>query len=178
MSEGGADRSFISVVIEYAIIFVIAFALAYLLQNFVFGNFVIRQHSMEPNFYEYDRVFINRLVYKFSDPKQGDIVILVDPMGSQDDFIKRIIAGPNDTFEMRNGVVYVNDKKISEPYIARDKSVDTIGPIRIGQGEFFVMGDNRTVSQDSRRFGPVKKSEILGKVMVIWWPLSHARSPY
>ena len=178
MSEGGTERSFLSVVIEYAIIFVVAFALAYLLQNFVFGNFVIRQHSMEPNFYESDRVFINRLVYKVSNPKPGDIVILIDPMGSQDDFIKRIIAGPNDTFAMKNGDVYVNDKKISEPYIARDKAVDTVGPIRIGPGEYFVMGDNRTVSQDSRRFGPVTKSEILGKVMVIWWPLSHARNPY
>jgi signal peptidase I len=178
MADSQSDRSFFSVVIEYAVIFVVAFALAYFLQNFVFGNFVIKQHSMEPNFYEYDRVFINRLVYKFSSPKPGDIVILIDPMGSQDDFIKRVIAGPNDLFAMKDGDVYVNSKKLNEPYIAKDKAVDTLGPFRIPAGEYFVMGDNRAVSQDSRRFGPVTKAEILGKVMVIWWPPNHARIPH
>lgn len=176
MTEQGARKG-LSTVAEYLIIFVVAFALAYLLQNFVFGNFVIRQRSMEPNFYENDRVFINRLTYKFTDPKRGDIVILIDPMGSQDDYIKRVVALPGEILQIKEGVVYVNDKKLQETYISSDLSVDNLGPIRVPQGDFFVMGDNRPVSQDSRRFGPVPKAQILGKVMVIWWPLNHSRVP-
>lgn len=176
MSEPEARRG-LSTVAEYVVIFIVAFALAYLLQNFVFGNFVIRQRSMEPNFYENDRVFINRLTYKFNDPKRGDIVILVDPMGSQDDFIKRVIALPGEIIQITDGDVYINEKKIRENYISSDRSVDNLGPIRIPPGDFFVMGDNRPVSQDSRRFGPVPKSQILGKVMVIWWPINHSRVP-
>lgn len=171
-------RNGLSIVLEYVIIFVVAFALAYVLQNFLFGHFIIKQRSMEPNFYEYDHVLINRVTYKISDPKREDIVILEDPMGSQDDYIKRVIGLPGEMLQMKDGEVYINEKKIREPYISSDFSVDNLGPIRVQQGEFFVMGDNRSVSQDSRRFGTVTKAKILGRVMVIWWPLNHSRVPY
>jgi signal peptidase I len=98
-------------------------------------------------------------------------------MDKNDDFVKRVVGLPGDTLEIKAGDVFINDKKLSEPYLAKDKSVDTMGPIRISEGEYFVMGDNRTVSLDSRRFGYIPKSGILGKVMLVWWPFSHVGIP-
>ncbi len=172
---GHKERSGFSVVIEFVVIFAVAYLLAYALQNFLFGNFEIKQHSMEPTLYEFDRVFINRLTYRFTDPKRGDIVILLDPMGSEDDFVKRVVALPGEIISIKNGETFVNEKKIQEPYISSDHSVDNMGPLRVPADRYFVMGDNRPVSSDSRRFGPISKENILGKVFVVWWPPAHSR---
>jgi len=169
------ERSGFSVVLEYVAIFAVAYLLAFILQNFLFGSFEIKQHSMEPTLYETDRVFINRLTYRFSSPHRGDIIILVDPMGSQDDFVKRVIALPGEVISIENGKILINEKLIKEPYLGSDRSIDNMGPIRVPPNEYFVMGDNRSVSMDSRRFGPIAKQGILGKVVVLWWPLTHAR---
>lgn len=169
------ERSGFSVFIEFVVIFAVAYLLAYALQNFLFGNFEIKQHSMEPTLYEFDRVFINRMTYKYSNPNRGDIVILLDPTGKQDDFVKRVIALPGEVVSIKNGEVFVNEKKIDEPYISKDLSIENMGSIRVPSDNFFVMGDNRPVSSDSRRFGPIPKENILGKVFVVWWPLAHSR---
>jgi signal peptidase I len=171
------ERSFLSVAAEFAAIFIVAYLLAMALQNFVFGNFEIKQHSMEPTLYETDRVFINRLTYRFSDPKRGDIIILIDPMGSQDDFVKRIIGLPGEIISMKDGQTYINGRKLEEPYISSDRVYETWTPTRVDQGQYYVMGDNRPVSRDSRHFGPILKKDILGKVMVVWWPPNHAHVP-
>jgi signal peptidase I len=170
-----SERSWLSVIGEYVVIFVVAYLLAFVLQNFLFGIFEIKQHSMESTLYEYDRVFITRLTYKYSDPKRGDVIILLDPMGSQDDFVKRVIALPGEEIAIKNGVVYINGKKLNEPYINSDHDIDNMRSRRIAPEEFFVMGDNRTVSSDSRRFGPIPRSNILGKVLVVFWPPAHSR---
>lgn len=171
------NRSLLSVIAEFVIIFVVAYILAYGLQNYFFGNFQIEQHSMEPTLYEGDRVLINRIGYRFSTPQRSDIVILIDPMGSSNDFVKRVIGLPGDKLEIRRGTTYIDGKELDEPYLAADRSSENIGPITIHPDEYFVMGDNRTVSSDSRRFGPVKRTNILGKVIVVWWPPNHARVP-
>jgi signal peptidase I len=172
---GNKERSGLSVFIEFIVIFAVAYLLAYALQNFLFGNFEIKQHSMEPTLYEFDRVFINRLTYKYSDPKRGDIVILLDPMGSQDDFVKRVVGLPGEVISIKNGVTYIGDKKLDEEYISSDLSMDNMGPLRVPPDKYFVMGDNRPVSSDSRRFGPIPKESILGKVFLVWWPPAHSR---
>lgn len=169
------ERSWISVVGEYVAIFAVAYLLAFVMQNFLFGSFEIKQHSMEPTLYELDRVFINRITYKVGSPKRGDIVILVDPMGSNDDFVKRVVALPGEIISLKNGETYINFKKLDEPYVNGDQSADNLGPLRVPDGEYFVMGDNRPVSMDSRRFGPIPKEDILGKVVVLWWPPAHTR---
>ncbi len=171
-------RSSVSIVVEFVVIFLVAYMMAYGLQNYIFGNFQIQQHSMEPNLYENDRVLINRIVYYYSDPDRGDIVILVDPMGSKNDFVKRVVALPGELIEIKDGKTYINDKLIDEEYLSKDKSNEDIGPLRIPEDSYFVMGDNRSVSSDSRRFGPVKGDNILGKVMIVWWPINHTHIPY
>lgn len=172
------ERSWVSIVGEYVVIFAIAYLLAFVLQNFLFGSFEIKQHSMEPTLYEYDRVFINRLTYKFTSPKRGDIIILVDPSGSKDDFVKRIIGLPGEIITLKNGETYINYKKLDEPYVKSDIPPDNNGPLRIPEGKYFVMGDNRPVSMDSRndRVGTIPREGILGKVVVLWWPPAHTRA--
>lgn len=170
-------RSGLSLIVEFVVIFVIAYVLAYGLQNYLLGNFQIQQHSMEPTLYENDRVLINRVVYWYSTPRRGDIIILLDPMGSDDDFVKRVIGEPGDTIAIKQGEVFVNGEKVEEPYLSQDRSPETLGPLRIPKESYFVMGDNRSVSSDSRRFGPVKRENILGKVVVVWWPPAHTQIP-
>lgn len=175
--EAPERRSFASIALEFVIIFVIAYIIAYVLQNFIFGNFQIQQHSMEPTLYENERVLINRALYYFKDPERGDIVILLDPIGRQSDFVKRVVALPGDKIEVKGGRAYLNDKLLSESYLAKDGSQDNIGPIKIPQDQYFVMGDNRARSSDSRRFGPIPRKNILGKVFIVWWPLNRVHAP-
>jgi signal peptidase I len=133
---------------------------------------------MEPTLYENERVLINRVVYYFRPPGRGDIVILEDPLGSPSDFVKRIVALPGDIIEIRNGKTYVNSKPLSEPYVANDMDNENVGPIKISSNHFFVMGDNRPKSSDSRRFGSVSRRNILGKVFIVWWPPNRIHVPY
>lgn len=175
--EQKPQRTGLSLVVEFVVIFVIAYVLAYGLQNYVFGNFQIQQHSMEPTLYENDRVLINRVVYYYSRPDRRDIVILLDPTGSKNDFVKRVVGLPGEVLEIRDGQTYIDNKKLTEDYLSMDRSNENIGPLRIPEDAYFVMGDNRTVSSDSRRFGPVKRDNILGKVMVVWWPVNHSQIP-
>ena len=171
------QRTGISLAVEFVVIFVVAYILAYGLQNYIFGNFQIQQHSMEPTLYENDRVLINRVVYYYSQPQRRDIVILLDPTGSRNDFVKRVVALPGEVIEIRDGQTYVNNKRVDEFYLSMDLSNENVGPLRVPDDSYFVMGDNRTVSSDSRRFGPVKRDNILGKVMVVWWPINHSQIP-
>lgn len=178
MTEQQEKRSLFSVVVELLIIFIVAYVIAYVSQNFLLGNFQIQQRSMEPTLYENERVLINRVVYYFRPPERGDIVILEDPLGSRSDFVKRIVALPGDILEIRNGKTYVNSKLLSEPYVANDMDNENVGPIKIPSSQFFVMGDNRPKSSDSRRFGPVFRRNILGKVFIVWWPPNRIHVPY
>lgn len=171
------EKSFTAVLLEFVAIFAIAYLIAYALQNFVFGNFQIQQHSMEPTLHENERVLINRVLYYFKGPDRGDIVILLDPIGHQSDFVKRVIALPGEQLEIRRGVTYINYRALHESYVAPDSSRDNVGPIRMADDQYFVMGDNRARSSDSRRFGPIPRKNILGKVFIVWWPLNRIRMP-
>lgn len=177
MSDEREKRSLFSFVVELLVIFIVAYVIAYVSQNFLFGNFQIQQRSMEPTLYENERVLINRVVYYYSTPKRGDIVILEDPLGSRSDFVKRIVAVSGDTVEIRNGQTYINSKLLSEPYVVNDMDNDNLGPLTIPLDRFFVMGDNRPKSSDSRRFGPVLRRNLLGKVFIVWWPPNQIHVP-
>lgn len=175
--EAPQRRSFASIALEFVIIFVIAYIIAYVLQNFIFGNFQIQQHSMEPTLYENERVLINRAVYYFKEPERGDIVILLDPIGKKSDFVKRVIALPGEKIEIRGGKTYVDGKPLKESYVSKDGSQDNLGPTKIPPEQYFVMGDNRPRSSDSRRFGPIPRKNILGKIFIVWWPLNQVHVP-
>jgi signal peptidase I len=132
--------------------------------------------SMAPTLEDHDRLIVNKLVYELGDPRPGDIVMLYYPLNPEKMFVKRVIAKEGDTVRIVDGRVYVNDIPLRDDYVpAEFRSHDDWGPQRIQQGYYFVMGDHRNNSSDSRHWGFVPKKYIVGKVKVRWWPLQDAR---
>jgi signal peptidase I len=152
--------------------------------------------SMQPGLHDvgttHEEVLVNLLAYDFSTPKRGDVVVIYPPMNTSRDcndrlgpshtcFVKRIIAVPGDVIQVTvDGDVFVNGKLLSEPYVYGSKG--GTGPIAqhtveppttLGKDAYFVMGDNRDNSEDSRVFGPISRSEIIGKASAVVWPLSN-----
>src|ERR1041384_1100843 len=132
--------------------------------------------SMAPTLEDHDRLIVNKLVYELSDPRPGDIVMLYYPLNPEKMFVKRVIAKEGDVVRIVDGRVYVNDIPLHDDYVpAEFRSHDDYGPEVVKQGYYFVMGDHRNNSSDSRHWGPVPKKYIVGKVKVRWWPLQDAK---
>ncbi len=132
--------------------------------------------SMSPTLEDHDRLIVNKLVYEIGEPRPGDIVMLYDPVNPEKMFVKRVIAKEGDTVRIVNGQVFVNDLPLHDDYVPEEfRSRDDWGPTVIQQGYYFVMGDHRNNSSDSRHWGPVPKKYIVGKVKVRWWPIQDAR---
>jgi signal peptidase I len=132
--------------------------------------------SMAPTLEDHDRLIVNKLVYELGDPRPVDIVMLYYPLNPEKMFVKRVIAKEGDTVRIVDGRVYVNDIPLHDDYVpAEFRSHDDWGPQVIPQGYYFVMGDHRNNSSDSRHWGMVPKKYIVGKVKVRWWPLQDAK---
>jgi signal peptidase I len=132
--------------------------------------------SMAPTLEDHDRLIVNKLVYELGDPRPGDIVMLYYPLNPEKMFVKRVIAKEGDSVRIVDGRVYVNDQPLRDDYVPNEfRSHDDWGPQVIQQGYYFVMGDHRNNSSDSRHWGPVPKKYIVGKVKVRWWPIQDAR---
>ena len=132
--------------------------------------------SMAPTLEDHDRLIVNKLVYELGDPRPGDIVMLYYPLNPDKMFVKRVIASEGDVVRIVDGRVYVNDTALHDEYVPDEfRSHDDWGPTVIQQGYYFVMGEHRNNSSDSRHWGQVPKKYIVGKVKVRWWPLHDAR---
>ena len=132
--------------------------------------------SMAPTLEDHDRLIVNKLVYELGDPRPGDIVMLYYPPNPEKMFVKRVIAREGDTVRIVDGRVSVNDIPLDDDYVPPEfRSHDDWGPQVVQQGYYFVMGDHRNNSSDSRHWGSVPKRYIVGKVKVRWWPLQEAR---
>ena len=131
--------------------------------------------SMAPTLEDHDRLIVNKLVYELGEPRPGDIVMLYYPVNPEKMFVKRVIAREGDTVRIVDGRVYVNDQPLHDDYVpAEFRSHDDFGPEVVKQGYYFVMGDHRNNSSDSRTWGYVPKRYIIGKVQLRWWPMGHA----
>jgi signal peptidase I len=149
---------------------------ATLIVTFGFQVARVDGRSMAPTLEDHDRLIVNKLVYEIGDPRPGDIVMLYYPINPEKMFVKRVIAEENDTVRIVDGRVYVNDVALHDDYVPEEfRSHDDWGPITVQQGYYFVMGDHRNNSSDSRHWGQVPKKYIVGKVKVRWWPLQEAR---
>ena len=132
--------------------------------------------SMAPTLEDRDRLIVNKLVYELGEPLPGDIVMLYYPLNPEKMFVKRVIAREGDSVRIVDGRVSVNDIPLHDDYVPEEfRSHDDWGPSVVQQGYYFVMGDHRNNSSDSRHWGPVPKKYIVGKVKVRWWPLQDAR---
>ena len=132
--------------------------------------------SMAPTLEDHDRLIVNKLVYEIGEPRPGDIVMLYYPLNPDKSFVKRVIAEEGDTVRIVDGRVYVNDIPLKDDYVSSEyRSHDDWGPQVIPEGYYFVMGDHRNNSSDSRHWGMVPKRYIIGKVQLRWWPVPTAR---
>ena len=131
--------------------------------------------SMLPRLEDQDRLFINKFAYRFEAIHRGDVVVFYYPHDHSKSYIKRVIALPGDSLSVDHGTVSVNGTALKEPYVPEKYEDDRSLPPRIvPQGEFFVMGDHRSISSDSRDFGPVPRDLIYGRAAVVYWPLEQA----
>lgn len=149
----------------------IAFVLLILLAiRFTLQSFHTDGQSMEPNLHTDEYVVVSKAVYLFQQPQRGDVIVFHYPLDTHVDLIKRIIGVPGDSIHTTATTVSVNGHVLHEPYIRQPFNFDdytwTLGP-----NQFFVMGDNRENSLDSRAWGPLEKSYIVGKVLAVYWPL-------
>lgn len=138
--------------------------------NFVGRVSVVHGSSMTPSLHNNNRVLVNLLTYKFNEPDRGEIIVFQCPIDPDRDYIKRIIGLPGETIEIKDGVVYINDEKIDEKYLKDVDVTDNQEKIEIPPNHYYVMGDNRENSEDSRFWGPIKLKNIKGKAQLIFWP--------
>jgi signal peptidase I len=179
-SARGGGRVMLARVQEevWAWIKTIASAAVYAILIVTFGFQVARVEgmSMAPTLEDQDRLIVNKLIYRLTSPHRNDIVMLYYPTNPDKSFVKRVIAEENDLVRIVDGKVYVNDALVDDAYVPNEfRSHDDWGPSMIGEGYYFVMGDHRNNSSDSRHWGLVPKRYIIGKVQVRWWPIPEAR---
>lgn len=145
--------------------------------------FVARPHrvdgpSMQPTLLHNDVILTDEISYKFNAINRGDIVIFHAPHDPENrDFIKRVIGLPKETITLRDGVVYINNQLFNEPYLSSQTTSGSAflkndSTVTLNQDEYFVMGDNRNVSSDSRSWGAVPKKNIVGKALLVYWPIT------
>ena len=176
------------VAIDWLVTIVGAIAIVLALKAWVVNPYRIPSSSMEPTLHcarpgsecearFSDRVLACRFCYRFWNPKRGQIVVFHTPplaevrCGAGGTFVKRLIGLPGETWEERGGYVYINGKPLNEPYIkAARRDSRTIAPIKIAPGHYFMMGDNRISSCDSRAWGTVPHANLIGKVFATYWP--------
>jgi signal peptidase I len=154
-----------------------ALVLALILRTFVVQAFWIPSGSMIPTLLPGDRVLVAKFWYSFTEPKRGQIIVFEYPVDPKRDFVKRVIGLPGDVVDIRDGVVYIDGNPLSEPYVQYHDSYD-MESTRVPEDEYFVMGDNRPNSQDSRFWGFVPEENIKGPAFFRYWPLTRVGGLY
>lgn len=166
-------KSLIKEIRDYIFLIILAFAFAFLMNKFVYANAEVPTGSMIPIVQPGDRLIINRLSYLFEDPKRGDIVMFAYPDNEKKNYLKRIIGLPGEKLEIREGLIYINDRKtpLSENYLNDEPNGD-FGPYNVPEGCYFMLGDNRDNSLDAREWKNkyVKKEKIVGKAWLKYYP--------
>jgi signal peptidase I len=196
----GRNKGPLSFLRELPALIIIAFLLALLIKSFLVQAFYIPSESMVPTLKIGDRVLVNKLAYKFNPPSRGDVIVFSDPHPGpvvhrnpisgffhwvteglgfsappNEDFIKRVIGLPGDLVEERHGVIYVNGKRLVEPYLNTPGDDKTLGPYHVQPDHLFVLGDNRADSNDSRfsELGQIPMDKVIGKAFIKIWPPGH-----
>jgi signal peptidase I len=186
---------------EFPVLVVAAFALALLIKTFVLQAFYIPSGSMLPTLEIGERILVEKISYRLGSPGRGDVVVFersLDPSvpspheddsvsedvvnafkslfgwptGGEQDYVKRVMAVGGDTIDSREGVVFVNDEAVEEPYLPAGVVTSDFPPQQVPEGQIFVMGDNRGSSDDSRNFGPVSDDEVVGRAFLSIWPVN------
>jgi signal peptidase I len=189
--------------VEYPLLVAVAVGVAFVVKTFVAQAFYIPSASMVPELAIGDRVVVSKLAYRLHEPRRGDVVVfdcppratcargggggalplrvlrgVLEAVGlrqpSTEEFVKRVVGLPGERVEARGGTVFVDGRELVEPYLPPGTRTSDFGPVELGEGEYWMMGDNRSNSQDSRFFGPVRRAAMVGRAIVRAWPPSRA----
>lgn len=152
---------------------IFALAVAVFIVMFVVQPVKVEGTSMQPRLVDQERIFVNRFIYRFSEIHRGDVVVFWYPRDTAKSFIKRVIGLPGDLVEIRRGQVLVNGARIDEPYLRPEyRDRESFGRVIVPPGHYFVLGDHRNSSNDSRNWGFVPRELIYGKAIFSYWPVS------
>lgn len=148
----------------------VAAVLAFLIHTFIMQNFRIPSGSMEPTLQIQDYIFASKLAYRLDEPKRGDIVVFKWPKDTSRYFVKRLIAVGGETVAIKDSQLYIDGELVPEDYLPQGLRFGSYGPVTVPEGYYFMLGDNRNNSSDSRDWGFVPRNLIVGKEIFIYWP--------
>ncbi|PLX21590.1 signal peptidase I [Candidatus Parcubacteria bacterium] len=168
----------VSFIFELFKIVLISFLIIAPIRYFLIQPFYVKGASMEPNFYDHEYLIVDEISYRFNEPRRGEIIVFRYPKNPQEFFIKRIIGFPGEKVQVKDGKVIVYNKEnpegltLEETYLESNVKTYSLNEdiVTLEADEYFVLGDNRNASKDSRSFGPVNRSFIVGKVLLRGWP--------
>lgn len=170
--KGCSKKSTFREIVESLLIAVI---LALLIRTFIFQPFWIPTGSMDPTLKVQDHIIVNKFGYHFWEPQQGDIVVFKYPLDPNRDFVKRLIGKPGERVEIRNSMVYINGQAMSEDYLPQGLRFQDFGPVMVPEDNYLMLGDNRNNSEDSRVWGPLPKDLVIGKAVLVYWPIDRIK---
>ena len=171
--HGGQKRPVLTIIAGWGRDLFISVILAILVILFLYQPVKVEGTSMMPSLVDQERIFINKFVYRFGlgNIERGDMVVFWFPGDPTKSYIKRVIGLPGDTVEVKDGQVFVNSKALSEAYVPDEYRDHSVYPLyKIGKEEYFVLGDHRSSSNDSRSWGTVPRQYIYGKAVFVYWP--------
>ena len=171
------ERSTAEEIKDWVVSIVIAVALAMFIRTFIVELYVVDGPSMRPTLESEERLVVNKFIYRFRPPEKGEVLVFQYPRDPSRDFIKRVIAVPGDTIEIKDGKVFLNQQLLNEDYIL-EKTRSEYPKSTVPEGRIFVMGDNRNNSEDSRfaDVGFVPYDLIKGKALLVFWPISQYKT--
>ena len=153
----------------------LAVVIAFLMVVFLYQPVKVEGTSMQPELLDQERIFVNKFVYHFEEIHRGDIVVFWYPKDPSKSFIKRVLGVPGDVISIRDGQVHINGQLVEERYVPRGyQDADSYPPVRVREGHYYVLGDHRNASNDSRSWGLVPRKYIYGKAVFRYWPVEKA----
>jgi len=164
-------KKFGSLVFEVVKVVLISLAIILPVRMFLIQPFYVEGASMEPSFYNKEYLIIDEISYRFQEPQRGEVIVFRNPQNTKQYYIKRIIGLPGETVEIRSGLVFVNEQEVDETSYVESPSQQSLSPLTLATDEYFVLGDNRLVSYDSRRFKGLNEKYIIGRVWFRGWPV-------
>jgi signal peptidase I len=175
-------KNFFSFIFELLKVVAISIVIIIPIRYFLIQPFYVKGASMEPTFHDHEYLIIDEISYRFGEPKRGDVIVFRYPRDPREYYIKRVIGLPGEKIQVKGGNIFIYNDNNPEGFNLEEKylpnNLETYGTteeiINVGQGEYYVFGDNRPTSKDSRNFGPVKRSFLIGKVLLRGWPFDRA----
>ena len=158
--------------IELMQVVIVALAIIIPVRYFFIKPFYVKGASMEPTFHDHEYLVIDEISYRFKEPLRGDVVVFRYPRDPKQFFIKRLIALPGETVQISGNKVYINGEELAEPYLEQGTDTKNDIVVTLQADEYFVLGDNRGFSLDSRTFGPLREEYIIGRTWIRGWPFN------